>query len=93
MDVYTYKMEYCDICNSRACIYQSTIFDSLVEGVCSQSIPPEKHCTFIGCCHGCECSLASSCPPECICDCHKDEIKISEYICDCNKDVIILNDC
>lgn len=76
MNVYTYNMEYCNICNLRACRSQNTIFNRFKDK-CSNAIPPNKYCTLIGCCHGCQCSLWSYCPyPRCNCDCHEDVLTI-----------------
>lgn len=67
-------MEYCLICGSRACQFQ---IDRHKDWVCEQAIAPERYCNLHGCCHGCECTQASSCPPQCYCDCHKRVIRIN----------------
>ena len=76
----TYYNEYCPVCKQRGCITQNIRTIHVYK--CDQSIGSNLLCNRSGCCHGCQCTLASSCPgPEegqCSCDCHKEKILIYE---------------
>ncbi len=79
---YTYHNARCPVCGQRACLTQTTVYDSdptmQANVVCPNA--PEGHikCTQT-CCHGCQCAQYADCDRDgpmdtsggqCQCDCH-----------------------